>query len=155
MDTTQSPTPETIIEQLRAVREEIVALTPLTPKQRKLLRGRSEMSLPVLQASINIIGMHDTIAQAVDRPVDEVREMQDVWDRWTAVEAELRALLSGVSGANLVRRQQLALIASQAYAVGTQLARSPENSFLVPHVQEIQRLKKVKSAKKKPKPSDE
>lgn len=152
MDTTPSPspqTPEAIIEQLRAVRANMSSMRPMTAKQRKRLRGQSEMSLPVLQASINIIGMHDTIEQAVDRPIDEVRQLETDWGRWSAVEDELRALLNGVSGANLVRRQELARIASQAYAVGTQLARSPANDFLVPHVLQIKQLRKLASAKRK------
>ncbi len=57
------------------------------------------------------------------------------------MEDELRTMLSGVAGANLVRRQRVALIAAQAYGISTQLARDPANAVLVPHVQEIKRLK--------------
>jgi hypothetical protein len=152
MGTTNNPspqTPEAIVEQLRAVRANLVSVRPMTAKQRKKIRGQSEMSVPVLQASINIIGMHDTIERAVDRPIDEVRELENEWGRWTAVEDELRTLLNGVSGANLARRQELTLIASQAYAVGTQLARSPANDFLVPHVLKIRQLRKLAAAKRK------
>jgi hypothetical protein len=147
MDT--NPTPEAIIEQLRAVRDEIVSVKQLSPKERKALRGRSEITLPVLQASINVIGTHDLISQAIDRPVDDVRRLQDEWGRWTAVEEELRALLNGVSGANLVRWQELVFIASQACAVAAQLARSPANSHLVPHIEEIRRLRKLARARRK------
>lgn len=143
-----APTPEAIIDQLRVVRTQMAAVTPLTGAQRKILRRQTEMSTPVLQASINVIGVHETVAQAVGKPVEDVHQMQDDWARWTAVEDELRALLNGVSGANLVRRQQLALIASQAYAVSTQLARNPANSVLVPHVKEIKRLRKLDGRKK-------
>jgi hypothetical protein len=56
-------------------------------------------------------------------------------DRWDAVENELKATLSGVSGANLIRRQKIAIIAAQAYGIGKQLARVPQNADLLPHVQ--------------------
>ena len=57
-------------------------------------------------------------------------------------------MLSGVAGANLVRRQRVALIAAQAYGISTQLARDPANAVLVPHVQEIKRLKGFARRKK-------
>ena len=50
------------------------------------------------------------------------------------------SFLKGIEWANLVRREQLAFIASQAYSFG-QLARSPVNADLAPQVEEIKRLK--------------
>ena len=61
---------------------------------------------------------------------------------------ELRGLLNGVESANLARRQQLQLIAAQAYSIGTQLARNPANSVLLPHIQEVKRLKSLSNRKK-------
>jgi hypothetical protein len=69
-------------------------------------------------------------------------------NRWAVVEDELRALLNGVSSANLVRRQQLAAIADTAYGVGQQLARYPEHAALFPHVAEVKRLKNLGRRKK-------
>jgi hypothetical protein len=53
-----------------------------------------------------------------------VRQLCDDSNRWAVVEDELRALLNGVSSANLVGRQQLAAIADTAFTVG----QSPERS---------------------------
>ena len=69
-------------------------------------------------------------------------------NRLTAVEDELRTMLNGVSGANLIRRQRIALISAQAFTIGSQLARDPANAVLVPHVQEIKRLKSFSRRKK-------
>ena len=168
MDTTQNPTspaadtpqpatpisPETIIEQVRAVRAQLPAVAPLTPEQLKALSGQ-KLSIPVLQASINVIGVHQTIEQAVGQPVDDVRALQNEWDRWTAVESEMRSLLKGVSGANLLRRQRLLFIANQAYLFGSRLSKDPANAELVPHVQQIKTLRKLgrrKKAGQKPEP---
>ena len=164
MDTSQNPTspaadtpqpatlvsPEAIIAQLRAVRAQMPPVTPLTPAQRKALSSQ-RLSIPVLQSSINVIGAHQTIEQAVGQPVDEVRGLQDEWNRWTAVEDEMRSLLKGVSGANLLRRQRLLFIANQAYLFGSRLSLDPANAELMPQVQQIKTLRKL-SRRKKPAP---
>ena len=64
------------------------------------------------------------------------------------MEVELRTMLEGVVGANLVRFQRVALIAGQAYNIGTQLARDPANAVLRPLVEEIRRLKRATRRKK-------
>jgi hypothetical protein len=140
--------PEVIVDHLRALRAQMVTVTPLSAAERQQLRGRSRTSNPILQASINVIGAHDAVSQAVAQPADGVRRLYDEANRWTAVADELRTMLEGVLGANLVRRQRLSLIAAQAYNIGTQLARDPANAVLLPHVQEIKRLKSFARRKK-------
>ncbi len=141
-------TPEAVVDGLRAFRAQMGEMTPLTRAQRKRLREALRTSNPVLQASINVIGALDNVSQAVGQPADEVRQLSDEANRWTAVEDELRTMLNGVVGANLIRRQRVALIAGQAYNIGAQLARDPANAVLVPHLQEIKRLKSFKRRKK-------
>lgn len=140
--------PEAVVELLRAMRAQIGEVTPLTTAERRLLRRRAKTTNPVLQASINLIGAHDQVSQAVAQPAEGVRQLYDEANRWTAVEDELRTLLEGVAGANLVRRQRVTLIAGQAYNIGTQLARDPANAVLLPHVEEIKRLKRVSRRRK-------
>jgi hypothetical protein len=140
--------PEDVVEGLRAMRAQIGDVTPLTSAQRKALRHQGRTSNSVLQASINVIGALDNVAQAIGLPAADVRQMYDEANRWTAVEDEIRMMLNGVSGANLVRRQRIALIAAQASAIGVQLARNPVNAVLVPHVQELKRLKSFSRRKK-------
>jgi len=141
-------TPEAVVEQLRGLRDQLPEITPLTPQQRTTLRRRSYIPPEVLQASINVIGASDDVAWVIKLPIDDVHGLQDETNRWNAVEEELKALLNGVSGANLSRRYRLALIAGKAYAIGTQLTRDPANVLLVPHVQEVKRLKKAANRKK-------
>lgn len=141
-------TPQEVVDGLRAMRARIAEVQPLTPAQRKMLRGKSRTTAPVLQESIGVIGASDNVSQAIGQPAEEVQVMVDESNRWTIVEAELRTMLEGVAGANLVRRQRLAFIAAQAYAVGAQLAKDPANAVLVPHVTEIKRLKSFKRRKK-------
>jgi hypothetical protein len=152
-DTPQPATglaPEAVIEQLRALRAQILEVTPLTPKQRRALRNHATTAEPIVQASITVIGVSENVAHALGSPIDNARAMQVEAIRWKAVEEELRGLLSGIAGANFIRQQKLALLGSQAYSISAQLARTPENLVLVPHVQEIKRLKRLARRKKKP-----
>jgi hypothetical protein len=141
-------TPEVVVEQLRAMRGQIGEVSPLTPEQRRQLRNHGRTSNPILQASINVIGALDIVEQAVGQPAEDVRQLYDESNRWTAVEDELRMMLSGVAGANLIRRQRVALVAGRAVNISTQLARDPAHAVLVPHVEEIKRLKSFKRRKK-------
>lgn len=153
VDTPQPPvkiTPEAVFDQLRTLHLQINdELAPLTRDQRTTIKQRSKRQTnEILQSSINMIGVADIISQAVGMPADQVRQMCDESNRWTAVADELRALLNGVEGANLVRQQQLADIATRAYTIGASLAGDPANIGLVPHVEETKRLKKLARRKK-------
>jgi hypothetical protein len=141
-------TPEAVVDQLRVMRMQIGEVTPLTREQRRALRSKAQTSNPIVQASINVIGALPNVSQAIGQPASDVRQMYDETNRWTAVEDELRTMLSGIAGANLIRRQRVALIAAQAVGIGSQLARDPAYAVLVPHVQEIKRLRSFKRRKK-------
>jgi hypothetical protein len=153
-DTPQPPVkldPETVVEQIRALRSLIDSVTQMTPAQKRSLRNIArKQSDAVVASSINVIGALDNVALAIGQKPEDVRQLQTDWNRWTAVADELRGLLNGVEGANLVRRHQLSLIAGQAFQIGTQLAKNPANSVLVPHIQELKRLKSFSNRKKKP-----
>jgi hypothetical protein len=142
--------PETVVGQLRAMRGQIGEIAPLSARERDVLRRRGTTTNPILQASINVIGASDQVSQAVATPAAEVRQLYDESNRWTAVEDELRSMLNGVVGANLIRRHRIALIAAQAYNIGTQLARDPANAMILPHVLEIKRLRRLARRKKQP-----
>jgi hypothetical protein len=142
-------TPEEVIAQFRTMRSQIEGVAPLSTEQRKLAKQRIRvLPKPIVEASINVMGVLDNVSQAIGQPLDEVRQLQDESLRWEAVAEEVRAFLKGIEGANLNRRQQLALIATQAYTIGTQLAKDPAKAVLVPHVEEVKRLKGVSRRKK-------
>jgi hypothetical protein len=145
-------TPEAVIAQLRTMRSQIEEVEPLTQEQRKIIKDRLRTHpKSVVEASINVIGVLDNVSQAIGQPLDDVRQLQDESLRWQAAADEARAFLKGLEGANLTRDQRLTLIATQAYSIGTQLAKDPEKAVLVPHVEEVKRLKSVSRRKKKAK----
>ena len=150
-DTTPVPapaSPEQLVDQLRVVRQQFGDLPVLTPQQRENFRGLVRTTNSSVQTSINVIGASDTVSMAVGQPATQVQAMVTEANRWTAVEDELRAMLTSISDANLKRRHEIALVTAQAYAIGTQLARKPENGGLQPHLKEIKRLRGLGRRKK-------
>jgi len=152
-DTPQSATmiaPEVLVEQLRAIRNQIADVTPLTAEQRKAVRNIADrVKNEILQESINMIGVEDLVQSAAGQPPADVRALNEESNRWTAVESELRTMLNAIAGANLIRRQRLALIAGRAFDVGSALAKDPDHAILVPHVAELKRLKRLARGRKK------
>jgi hypothetical protein len=140
-------TPEAIVDQLRGIRSQIAEVTPLNAQQREFARRRTLASNEVMQASINAIGASPIVANAVGQ-AEDVRGLHEGSNRWTAVEDELRGLLNGIAGANLIRRQRLSMISAQTFAISKQLVKDPANAQLVPHVEEIKRLKSFPRRKK-------
>ncbi|HEX3110924.1 MAG TPA: hypothetical protein VHU41_17625, partial [Thermoanaerobaculia bacterium] len=112
---------------------------------------------PIVQSSINIMGAADIVSQAVGIPADAARQICDDSNRWTAVADELRSLLNGIEGANLLRQLRIADIANRAFTIGASVAGDPANAALVPHVEETKRLRKLarrkKSAPQNPSPA--
>jgi hypothetical protein len=118
-------TAEGVISQLRAIASRIEDLAPLKSEQRKLVRQRLRPHpKSVVEASINVVGVLDTVSQAIGQPLEEVCQLQNDSLRWEAAADEARAFLRGLEGANLIRRRRLAVIATQAYAIGAQLVKA-------------------------------
>lgn len=153
--TTGAATPDAAIEQIRALRATLPEVAALTPQQRKMLRNSSQTAEPIVQSSLNVIGVSSVVSTAVGQPIENVRKLQQQAILWKAVEAEARSLLAGLVGANALRRDQLALLGIHAYAVAAQAARVPENEVLVSHVEEIRRLKRMARRKKSATPAPE
>jgi hypothetical protein len=142
-------TPEAVIAQLRTLRSQIEDVAPLSQDQRRLFKQRVRRhTQPVLDASVNVIGVLDNVSQAIGQPLDDVRRLQDDVLRWDAVVDEARSFLLSIEGSTLNRRQRLTLIATQAYAIGTQLAKDPAKAVLLPHIEEVKRLKGVSRRRK-------
>ncbi|HEY2324008.1 MAG TPA: hypothetical protein VGJ82_14220 [Thermoanaerobaculia bacterium] len=142
-------TPEAIVDQLRAIRSQMGDVTPITPKQRQALRYIAATPREIVETTVNMLDFSPPVQQALGKPSADVKDMQQTASRWSAVEDELNSLLEAVSGANYIRRHQLALIAAQAYSIGTQLVRDPANAELMPHVREIKRLRAIATARKR------
>src|SRR5438445_473845 len=133
-DTPQTPmlTPDQAVEQLRALLAQVPTVETLTSQERKMLRRSLPLPEPVLQASITVIDASSTVAGAVGEPA-EPRQLVGDANLWTVFENELRGAFQRVADANIVRRQRARVIARQAYVIGQELARNPENAELQAH----------------------
>jgi hypothetical protein len=134
-------TPEGAVEQLKALVAQIPEIPQLTPQQRELVRRGGYLPLEQLQAAINVVGASELIAQAVDLPVEEVRQLLGDMNRWEALANAMKGAFKAINDANLVRRQRATLIAIQAYGVAQLLAKSAKNADIVPHIEGMKRLK--------------
>jgi hypothetical protein len=95
MDTNnQPPTPEQIVEQLRALRAHIPDFGALTVPAAQALRRTSAVDDAFLQAAINTVGASEYIAAAIGTKAETLRVERDDIGRWSAVEDELRATVS-------------------------------------------------------------
>ncbi|HEY2323587.1 MAG TPA: hypothetical protein VGJ82_12065 [Thermoanaerobaculia bacterium] len=146
-------TPDAAIAQIKAIRAQLPEVGTLTVKQRAALRNSSQTSDPIVQSSLNVIGVSDVVESALGQPLDNVRALQAEAILWKQVEEEARNLVTGLAGANALRRHTLATIGAQAYAIGSQVAKVPENEVLVSHVEEIKRLKRIARRRKQAKPA--
>jgi hypothetical protein len=142
-------TPDQAIEQLRLLRAQMPNVEPLTDQERKVARAQARLGLSpeAVQASINVIGATDVVAQGVEMPAASAQQFLDETGRWTAVEAELKQFLGGVADANLIRRKRLGILAAKAYGIAREVAR--DNPDVRTHVKGIARLRALAYPRKR------
>ena len=136
-------TPEQIVEQLRVLRQHVPDFGPLSVSAATALRTTAQVHPEFALASINTIGASAVIAQAVASDATLLLDERKEADRWSAVEAELRTMLKGVSSALLARRYRVGLASLQAYSIARQLVRKKENADLLPHVENMRRTNRL------------
>jgi len=139
---TETLTPETIVEQLRALRAHIPEYVQLPVGDARSLCRASLVSPSFVQATLSAAGEYDAVAGLLGRPIADQRQDVNDADRWVAVEDEARALLNGIAASNLVRRHRIGLTALQTYSICQQLVRQKEHARLLPHVKQMKGLNK-------------
>jgi hypothetical protein len=142
-ETNSTLTPDAIIAQLRAMRQQIPDYSQFTPKQSRSLATVSSVPPEMVEAAVNAIGESPTVQAIVGSTVEDVRQTSADGAAWMAVEVELAATLRGVTTANLQRRYRLGAIALTTYAVSRALLRKPEHTGLLPHVAEMRRTNRL------------
>lgn len=127
-------TPEMMVEQLRALREQIPGYVQLAPADSKAIRTAASVQPEFAQAAINAIGASPTVQGVIGATPEELQQEAELTARWSKVEDELRAMLQGVSSAMLTRRHCIGNAALVTYALSKSLVRTPEHANLLPHV---------------------
>jgi hypothetical protein len=132
--------PELLVEQLRALRQQIPEYTQLTLAEAQTLKGPATADPGFVNAAISTIGASAVVLSAVGITPEAMQQAATEVQQWTVVEDELRAMLKGVAAANLTRRHRIGRAALQAYGVTRMLVRNPDNADLLPHFAEMKRL---------------
>jgi hypothetical protein len=141
--------PESMVEQLRALRQQVPSYSQLTTSESRSLRIAAGADPAFVHASINAVGASPGVEAALGITSEALRVEADEAVRWTAVEDELRAMLKGVTAANLTRRHRLGTFALQAYGISRMLVRRAENADLLPHLADMKRLNRFGRGKVK------
>ena len=145
------PAPEEVSEQLKAITELIKAdMEMLDPGKRKLLRDAGRVPDEIVWRTVHAIGATEIIAQAIGMSGDQLRDLVELSDRWSSAESELRTLLTGVQGAKLARRHQVAKIVGRVFMIASQLAKDDAYADLRTYVEDVKRIKSYQRRKRKP-----
>jgi len=139
-DGTTPFTPEQILEQLRILRLHVPEFGPLATSESSPLHMAARVPADLVLAAINTVGASPEVKSVIGKTPETLLAEQEDHGRWSAVEAELETLLSGVADANLARRYRLGLTALQTYNITRQLVRQKEHADLLPHVESMRRL---------------
>jgi hypothetical protein len=142
-------TPESIVVQLRAVRQQIPEYGQLPASDLRSLSSVAHVHPDFTQAAIGAMGASATVLSAVGTNPEDVQREVDTAGRWAVVEDELRAMLKGVAAANVSRRSRIGKTALLTYAVSQKLVRSAEHADLLPHVDVMNRMNRFGKRKAK------
>ena len=142
-------TPESIVVQLRAIRQQIPEYGQLPASDLRSLVSAAHVHPDFTQAAIGAMGASATVLSAVGTNPEEVQREVDAAGRWAVVENELRAMLKGVAAANVSRRNRIGSTALLTYAVSQKLVRSAEHADLLPHVEVMNRMNRFGKRKAK------
>ena len=145
-------TAQLFTEQLTLLGQQLPDISPLTAQEREIVRRQGRMPDDVIAASITVIAESDTVQQEVGQPQDVKQLVVDAND-WDDVERRVKAMLKVIADSNLVRRQRASIAASRAYLIGKQVVRDPDNAALIPHVEEVRRLKALARRNRTAKPA--
>ena len=143
-------TPEEISAQLKAITELVKAdLEMFDPGTRKVMRDASRVSEEIIQRTVHVVDATDIIAKAIGMSADQLSALIQLSNRWSEAEAELRKLLTGVLGAKLARRHQVAKLVGRIFMIASQLAKDDAYPDCRVYVEEVKRMKSYERRKRK------
>ena len=144
-------TPEQVVEQLRLLRQQIPDFVQLSStREIQQLRRLASVSREFAREGIGAVSASAVVREALGNTAEDLHQAEDEIARWAVAESELRALLRGVSAANLIRRHRVGLAVVQAYNVSRQLVRQDDHAQLRPHVERMSRVRKFNRRRSKP-----
>ncbi len=133
-------TPDAVLVQLMALRQQIPDFTQLQIPDAQTLRSAANVGPVFVQTAIETVRNSGPVQSALGQNPDDMQQEALAADQWSAVERELRSLLQGVSATNLVRRHKVGMTALQTYNISRQLVRGKAPQVdLIPRIAEMRR----------------
>ena len=142
-NTNDSITAAEAIALVRALRDRVPNWGPLTRSAALRLQAAAFLDPEFIATSISAVSTSGNVQSALGTTSDVMQQLTVDSAEWRHVEDEIRSLLLGVSGANLVRNHELGLTALQAYSISRQLVRKEANKDLIAHVEQMKRLRRM------------
>jgi hypothetical protein len=135
-------TPEELVRQLRAFREQIPDFTLMPPAETRPLVRAANVTIAFVHACINAIAALPALASALGITAEALRAETEMLDRWSQVVDEMNALLQGLMISIRIRRHRVGGTALRTYQVSRHLSRYRENETLLPHIEAMKRASK-------------
>ena len=146
-----SITPEEVVRQLRALREQVPDFVLMTSEELRPYVRTATAGVELVHEAINAIDASPKLAQTLDRSPESLRAEAEIAARWVQVLVEIDAFRLGVSCAITMRRHRVGSVALKTYQVSRQLTRYKENADLLPHIDAMRRAV-AKFRKRHPQP---
>jgi hypothetical protein len=127
-------TPESVVEQLRALRSQVPYYGQLPVPAARSLRSVSSLNPEFGQAAIHAVGASPTVQATVGQTAEELQAAAEAAARWSTVRDELKATLDGVTSAVLTMKHTLGQSLLLTYTVSKKLVKMPQHADLLPHV---------------------
>jgi hypothetical protein len=127
-------TPESVVEQLRALRTQIPNYEQLPVSTAQGLRSVSSVHPEFAQAAIHAVSASPTVQATVGQSAGDLQSAAELADRWSMVRDELQVTLEGVTSAVLTMKHNLGQSVLLTYTVCKKLVKSPQHAGLLPHV---------------------
>lgn len=149
--------PEILLLGLRYLQQRIPGFVQLTVRERQSMTRSANLDPEFREIGIQVGGAWNECKSLIKRDGRELRQEEEDIRKWNEVERELRALLKGVSDANLKRKAHLGEAVLMIYGIVGTVLEHPWNAHLRGLWEQMQGayLKAVKKARKKTAKSEE
>ena len=127
-------TPESVVEQLRALRSQVPHYGQLPVSTARSLSSVASINPEFAQAAIHSVGASRTVESTVGQTAEELQTASEAAARWSMVRDELKATLDGVASAVLTMKHSIGQSLLLTYTVSKKLIKMPQHADLLPHV---------------------
>jgi len=141
-------TPESVVEQLRALRSQVPYYGQLPVPTVQSLRAVSSINPEFAQAAIHSVGASLTVQATVGQSAEELQAASEAAARWSTVRDELKATLDGVTSAVLTMKHTLGQSLLLTYTVSKKLVKVPQHADLLPHVALMRKANRIGRGRK-------